>query len=177
MSAYLARFDEPAKDPISAFYKFLWVRFDGTTLLSPLVLPGNRIDFSDRDRGIKENIAAADCPEVMLTFDSISRTGANSAQDILVINGTWTTCSGEQKFYNSVTYATWLLNILMAQIEREECPDLDYDGMKLGNLTLPSEIPFGFLDPTINRGLKGYASKIVFKADLYYNRSVYDDPV
>ena len=177
MSAYTDRFAEDAKDPVSAFYKYLWTRFDATTILSLLIKVGNRIDFSDRDKGIKANIASADCPEVMLTFGGFSRKGANSAEDVATISGTWTVASGELKFYNSVPYVTWLLNIFMGKIEYESCVGIDYEGIKIGSITLPEEIPFGFLDPETNRGLKGYASKLNFKAELYYNRSVYNDAV
>lgn len=177
MSAFTDRFAETAKDPVSAFYKFLWTRFDSTTILSPLIKVNNRITFHDRDSGVKDNVAEADCPEVMLTFGSISRRGANSSEDLCVVFGTWTIATGTQKYYNEVTYVTWLINLLMGKIEHETCVGINFSNITLGNLTTPEEMPFGYMDPATNRGIKGYASKVNLRAELYYSRTLYDDTV
>lgn len=162
-------------DPLSALFKFLWVRFDSETDLSAAVKVGNRITFSNGQHTMKENISDGDVPEVMLTFPDITVIGRDSANDQLNVTGRWTVCTGTQQFYNVVTYTTWLLMLMMKRIEMEGSPDLDLPGLVLDKISTPNPVPFGYVDSDLNRGKKGFASNLDFKAELLYNRrSAYD---
>lgn len=178
MSAFTDQFSETPLDPLSALFKYLWVRFDSYTPLSTLVKVGNRITFSDRERVIKENIQAADVPEVMLTFPDFIIRGKDSAYDEIVVNGKWTLSTGTQQFYNQAPNVAWLIGVLMKKIEQEGSPSIGTLGLTdfcLQNITTNDPIPFGHLDNGANRGTKGFASNLSFRAEITYNRrSVYN---
>lgn len=178
MSAFTDQFNEDPLDPLSALFKFLWVRFDAATPLTTLVKVGNRITFSDREHVIKENIQAADVPEVMLTFPDFKIQGKDSAYDMCTVSGKWTISTGTQQFYNQLPRVSWLLAVLMKQIEQEGSPSMGLIGLTdycLQNLTTDDPTPFGYLDNGLNRGTKGFASNLTFRAEITYNRrSVYN---
>ena len=177
MTAFTDQFADTPTDPLSALCKYLWVRFDQYTVLSNSVKVGNRITFSTRENVIKPNIQAADVPEVMLTLPDFSIKGKDSAYDEIMVHGKWTISSGTQQFYNQITNVAWLVAVLMKKVEQEGS-----GGMVLGlsdyclqSLTTDEPIPFGYLDDGLNRGTKGYATNLAFKAEITYNRrSVYN---
>lgn len=164
------QFSADPLDPLSALFKFLWLRFDAETELSASVKVGNRITFSNHQNTMKENISEGDVPEVMLTFPDITVIGFDSALDSCVVTGRWTISTGTQQFYNTVTYTTWLLMLMMKRIEGEGNPDLELPNLQLNKITTDTPVPFGYIDSDLNRGKKGFASNIDFKAELLYNR-------
>ena len=178
MTAFTDQFAATPLDPLSALFKYLWVRFDGYTTLSSLVKVGNRITFSGPEHVIKENIQTADVPEVMLTFPDFLIRGLDSAYDVCIVNGKWTISTGTQQFYNQVTNVAWLTAVLMKKIEQEGSPGIGTLGLTdfcLQNLTTNEPTPFGYLDNGLNRGTKGFASNLSFRAEITYNRrSVYN---
>jgi hypothetical protein len=178
LTAFTDQFSETPLDPLSALFKYLWVRFDSYTPLSTLVKVGNRITFADREHVIKENIGAADVPEVMLTFPDFKILGKDSAYDQCILSGKWTISTGTQQFYNQVTNVSWLVAILMKKIEQEGSPSIGTLGLTdfcLQNLVTEDSNPFGYLDNGLNRGTKGFACNLSFRAEITYNRrSVYN---
>jgi len=170
MTAFTDQFAADPLDPISAMFKFLWVRFDNEPELSSLIKVGNRITFVTRQNVPKENISQGDVPEVMLTFPSVRLSGLDSTNDAIAILGRWTVTSGTQQFYNQLTHPMWLIHVLMRRIEEEGPPDLGLPNLELDMLELPSDIPFGYLDPGLNKGMIGYATTFDFRANLHYNR-------
>jgi len=170
VSVFTDQFAANPLDPISALFKFLWVRFDNELTLSSLIKIGNRITFITRQNVPKENISQGDVPEVMLTFPSIRLTNVDSANDGINITGRWTVTSGTQQFYNQITYPMWLIAVMMRRIEEEGPPDLGLPNLSLDMLEMPSEIPFGYLDPGLNKGMIGHATSFDFRAVMHYNR-------
>lgn len=170
MSDFTDQFTATPTDPISALFKFLWVRFDSETTLSALIKVGNRITFSNAQRVIKENISIADVPEVILTFPTVTPVNVDSANDGLDVAIRWTVSSGTQQFFNKISQTSWLLTAMMRRIEQEGSPDLGLPNLVLNEIAFTEPISFGYLDPETNRGLIGYAAVLNLRASLIYNR-------
>lgn len=158
-------------DPFTQVFNKLWDLAEASPTLSDMVRPGNRIKYNQQAQRdpIKENVQAADLPELVLAIDSgTGNLHSTSCSSKIVRQYVWMITSGDYRVNFTILPVEWALICSMN--------DWVHD---LGELTWNNDhfvkrldvvgLASGLSNPDQNRNIRGWSSLVRIEVEMHFS--------
>lgn len=155
-------------------YDSLWALAEGSSLLTSLVKPGNRIKFNQnsprvRRDPIKREISTSDLPELILVSTGMSANlHQTSTSSSCTRNYEWIIATGDLIIVNTLLPVEWALFAAMANW-KTIISSLQWNGhsfVKRANMT---SVDNGLTDPERNRGIRGWSALWRCEVEMHFS--------
>ena len=148
-------------DPFTLVFNTLWQMADNSLSLTNLVRPGNKIRFNiDDDRSpIKENVADADLPELILATAGITNANMfhSSCDSLIVRQYQWLISTGDLRTNFRLFPVQFALYCAMHSWQGA-LSTLLWKNKKFVKNTRWLNATEGITNPQLNRGIEGWSS-------------------
>ena len=158
-------------DPFTQVHDAIWTILEANAGFTALVAVGNRIKFSDTTNvkgPIKDNVQAADLPEVRLICEAIrphlQRT-SNSTTQVAV----WSiqVASGDLRFQAALFPVIWAIYRAMSTWATT-FDTLTWNAKAFTLPLRPQDARIGILDSDLIRGIRGWTSVWTAEVEMYF---------
>jgi hypothetical protein len=159
-------------DPFTLVFDKLWELAEASVPLAALVKPGNRIKFNkEGERGpLKEAVAVADLPELVLTTTGTSAVNSHSSScgSSITRQYSWLLSTGDYRFNYKLFPVQFALFAAIIDAEYE-IQSLQWNGNPFVLRCFWSALTEGLSNAELNRGVKGWSSLWTFQIDMNFS--------
>jgi hypothetical protein len=161
----------PSADPFTLVFNELWSLAEASVPLTALVKPGNLIKYNKaQDRSpIKEEIAVADMPELLLTSVGTSdiKSHSSSCGSGITRQYQWLLTTGDFRINFKLYPVQWAL--FAAVIAGESAiAALKWNNKPFVTRMMWSGLSEGLSNAELNRGIKGWSSLWTFQIEMNF---------
>lgn len=161
-------------DPFSMVFDALWKMVDDSAELTRLVKPGNKIRLnSDTMRSpLKENVAVADTPELILMTGGVSKANLYNSSCSSLIQRTyqWLVTTGDLRTTFTLFPVQFALYCAMLEWETTLF-NLQWRTKPFVKMARLSTLHEGILNTQLNRGIEGWSSIWDCSVDMIFANS------
>lgn len=159
-------------NPFTMVYDTLWEMVDTHPSLRVLMKEGNRIKFNTPSREpLKDAVAVADLPELILTSDGLSAALYNTTSTSKVVRSySWLLSTGDFRVNELLYQVEWYIFCAMLSWKEKLCALKWHDESFVKRADVTS-VTNGQSNPELNRGIKGWSAIWKCEVEMHFRTS------